>query len=205
MSMYPQYKSKSGYYINNDGIDSYGVNHKNFSTRDELEYQFARVDKEKQKINDYNKQNDESSNTVPRYWDTASDGKKVYDYVVQKEGYFQPREQNVFSYDYAALNGLYDMTRSYFQLKNNDITDKYKHAYMNCVAAQYGKGGTDMARIVSGLGEINDIVRGTNTIDSSQGDNYANKIGRLLGGKYPQVECDEMVRRYINKYYKDNI
>ena len=45
--MYPRYKSKSGYYINNDGIDSYGVNHKNFTTRDELEYQFARVEREK--------------------------------------------------------------------------------------------------------------------------------------------------------------
>ncbi|MBQ8784953.1 MAG: hypothetical protein IJZ59_02800 [Alphaproteobacteria bacterium] len=52
MSMYPQYKSKSGYYINNDGIDSYGVNHKNFTTRDELEYQFARVEREKLN-NDY--------------------------------------------------------------------------------------------------------------------------------------------------------
>ncbi len=47
MNMYPRYKSKSGYYINNDGIDSYGVNHKNFTTRDELEYQFARVEREK--------------------------------------------------------------------------------------------------------------------------------------------------------------
>ncbi|MBQ8784959.1 MAG: hypothetical protein IJZ59_02830 [Alphaproteobacteria bacterium] len=50
MNMYPQYKSKSGYYINDDGIDSYGVNHKNFTTRDELEYQFARVEREKQMI-----------------------------------------------------------------------------------------------------------------------------------------------------------
>ena len=54
MSMYPQYKSKSGYYINDEGIDSYWVNHKNFSTRDELEYQFARVEREKQ-MSDNNK------------------------------------------------------------------------------------------------------------------------------------------------------
>ena len=48
--MYSQYKSNSGYHIGDDGIDSYGVNHKNFSTRDELEYQFARVEREKQMI-----------------------------------------------------------------------------------------------------------------------------------------------------------
>ena len=54
MSMYPQYKSKSGYYINDDGVDNYGVNHKNFSTRDELEYQFSRVEREKQ-MSDNNK------------------------------------------------------------------------------------------------------------------------------------------------------
>lgn len=28
MSMYSQYKSNSGYHIGDDGIDSYGVNHK---------------------------------------------------------------------------------------------------------------------------------------------------------------------------------
>ena len=64
MNMYPQYKSKSGYYINDDGIDSYGVNHKNFTTRDELEYQFARVEREKQMINDYNKNEINSQNVM---------------------------------------------------------------------------------------------------------------------------------------------
>ena len=54
MSMYSQYKSNSGYHIGDYGIDSYGVNHKNFSTRDELEYQFARVEREKQ-MSDNNK------------------------------------------------------------------------------------------------------------------------------------------------------
>ena len=30
---------------------------------------------------------------------------------------------------------------------------------------------------------------------------YANKIGRLLGGKYPKGDCDELVQRYIDRHY----
>lgn len=43
-----QYKSPFGYYNNDNQIDSYGVNHSGFSTADELRYQTARADREKQ-------------------------------------------------------------------------------------------------------------------------------------------------------------
>ena len=82
-----------------------------------------------------------------------------------------------------------------------NVTDKYKHAYMNCVAAQYGQGGADIATLASNLREWNDVRTGSNTLDSSQGDQYANKIGRLLGGKYPKGDCDELVQRYIDRHY----
>ena len=54
--MYPRYKSKSGYYIDDDDIDSYGVDHKNFSTREELEYQMARQEQENELENQNNQQ-----------------------------------------------------------------------------------------------------------------------------------------------------
>ncbi len=38
MDMYPKYKSPLGYQTGEGEIDSYGVNHKGFNTRDELEY-----------------------------------------------------------------------------------------------------------------------------------------------------------------------
>ena len=38
------------------GIDTYGVNHNNFSLRDELEYQFARQKRENQLMQNYNAQ-----------------------------------------------------------------------------------------------------------------------------------------------------
>ena len=52
MDMYKRYKSALGYELGDDGIDSYGVDHNGFSTRDELVYQFAR-DKREGKLLDY--------------------------------------------------------------------------------------------------------------------------------------------------------
>ena len=56
MDLYEKYKSPLGYEIGDDGVDSYGVNHRGFSTRDELEYQVARQQREQQLIQNYNSQ-----------------------------------------------------------------------------------------------------------------------------------------------------
>ena len=47
-------------------------------------------------------------------------------------------------------------------VKNANLTDKYKHAYMNCTAAQYGKGGNDIAQLASNAREFYDIKTGVN-------------------------------------------
>ena len=54
MDLYEKYKSPLGYEIGNDGVDSYGVNHRGFSRRDELEYQMARQQREQQLMQNYN-------------------------------------------------------------------------------------------------------------------------------------------------------
>ncbi|MBQ8482519.1 MAG: hypothetical protein IJ532_08315 [Alphaproteobacteria bacterium] len=51
-----KYKSPLGYEIGDDGVDSYGVNHRGFSTRDELEYQAALQQREQQLMQNYNSQ-----------------------------------------------------------------------------------------------------------------------------------------------------
>ena len=51
MDFYGKYKSPFGYYNNANQIDSYGVNHRGFTTRDELEYQFARQQRENELMN----------------------------------------------------------------------------------------------------------------------------------------------------------
>lgn len=91
------------------------------------------------------------------------------------------------------------MARNFYDMKKMRVTDKYKHAMMNCNAAQYGQGGADIADFASNIREWNDKTTGSNTLDSSLGDQYANKIGRLLGSKYPNGDCDEIVQRYIKK------
>ena len=59
MDMFGKFKSIFGYENNEDEknkIDSYGVDHSNFSLRDEIEYQMARVNREDQFKQSYNKQ-----------------------------------------------------------------------------------------------------------------------------------------------------
>lgn len=51
-----RYKSKLGYSVGEDDeIDSYGVDHSGFTTRDEVAYQTARNDRENDLIENYNK------------------------------------------------------------------------------------------------------------------------------------------------------
>ena len=142
-----------------------------------------------------------TNNVVPRYWESAADGKRVYDYMLQQEGNFTPKIQRPEFYRQSALNAIPNLIQNYYNLKPLKVTDKYKHAYMNCSAAQYGQGGADMAMLASNLREWNDIRTGSNTLDSSEGDQYANKIGRFLGSKYPEEDCDELIQRYINRRY----
>ncbi len=56
MNMYKKFQSPLGYQATDSQIDTYGVDHSGFSTRDELEYQFARQNKENQLIQNYNNQ-----------------------------------------------------------------------------------------------------------------------------------------------------
>ncbi len=53
--MYSKYKSPSGYFIGCNNIDTYGVDHSTFSTRDELAYQMERQERENKIIPNYNK------------------------------------------------------------------------------------------------------------------------------------------------------
>ena len=56
MDFYGKYKSPFGYYNNANQIDSYGVNYSGFTTRDELEYQFVRQQRENELMNQYKSQ-----------------------------------------------------------------------------------------------------------------------------------------------------
>lgn len=244
MAFWTQYTSPLGYTNNGNSIDSYGVDHSGFSTQDEVQYQMARVDREKEMMkqmsnqgitnypqyttnfwgnsadNNYgfgtsniqsnieNMQQNIASpqltpnqqNIQPKYWESAADGKQVYDNVVSIEGDVSPKPQNWLEYNNSVINSIPNIASNYQKLKDAKLTDKYKHAFINCNAAQYGQGGADFVKNIADARELFDIITGTNSIDSSRGDQYANEIGRLLGSKYSTGDCDALVQKYIKKY-----
>ena len=147
------------------------------------------------------KNNFNTDNPVPRYWEKAADGEKVWNHILQQEGNIIPNGQKPLDYGLSAILGGIDAVNNYQKLKNAPYSDKYKHALINCKAAQSGLGGYDLVNAFSNFKEDRDISSGRNTLDSSQADQYANKIGRLLGTKYPNGDCDVIVQKYINKHY----
>ena len=56
MDIFGKYKSPLGYTLGTNNIDSYGVDHSGFTTRDEVAYQTARQQRENQIMQNYNRQ-----------------------------------------------------------------------------------------------------------------------------------------------------
>ncbi len=137
----------------------------------------------------------------PRYWETAADGKEVYDYVLQQEGDIETEYQDPILYTKGILDSLATMPVDFLTLRHSSLSDKYKHALINCRAAQGGPGATLGAVMASEGKEFWDKITGGNTADSSEADNYANKIGRVLGRKYPKASCERLVGTYVSPTY----
>jgi len=64
-----------GYETNNGGVDTFGVNHSQFSLRDEIEYQTARAERENQLIQNYNNQGitDNYPQYTTNFWGSFTD------------------------------------------------------------------------------------------------------------------------------------
>ena len=62
MSFLKNYRTPFGYVADGNQVDAYGVDHSGFSTRDELQYQFARQEREKQMADDLKQQGIEPEN-----------------------------------------------------------------------------------------------------------------------------------------------
>ena len=56
MDIFGKYKSPLGYQVGENQIDTYGVDHSRFTTRDELAYQTARQQRENRIMQNYNGQ-----------------------------------------------------------------------------------------------------------------------------------------------------
>ena len=73
--MYPRYRSRSGYFNQDDQTDGYGVDHSGFSLRDELLYQTARTEREQELFENFNRQGVDEN--YPRlgtgFWENSAD------------------------------------------------------------------------------------------------------------------------------------
>ena len=108
--------------------------------------------------------------------------------------------KNIIDMGKQAYN-IYQDYKEYYPLRLND---KYKHAVINCRAAQRGQTGEDLVTLLSRLKEYNDVhlrKEGKNTWSESIQDSQANALGRSLGRLYKDGNCEEMVSKRIKRNY----
>ena len=160
MSFWQQYKSPLGYTNNNiNQIDSYGVDHSGFNTQDELQYQNARINREKNLMTQMNNQ---GITTYPQYstnfWGSSADNN--YGFGTSNIGNnINKMEQNTLTqlknnlseaYNIYKNEGLYGLGKKYaepsvqqaIQIKDDisslPISDVNKHQYLSCVGSTDG-------------------------------------------------------------------
>ena len=183
MDMYPKYTSPFGYQTGVGGIDTYGVNHNNFSLRDELEYQFARQKRENQLMQQYNNQG--ITENYPQYgtnfWGNAANNYgfgnsnisanienmqnnttpiPVATAMPQQQNNMLPNnpvaQQNPLQQVVGAMG---DMTTEYFNMKNHGYKylDDYHHCKANYNAASRGPLGYNTAKYLGNAKETFDF------------------------------------------------
>lgn len=140
----------------------------------------------------------------PVYWETAKEGRETLTNVLLNEGSleFEPKNKK-HGYYLSQIMALPRIVNDFNEMRKSPYTDKFKHSYINCHASQLGEGAKDLVENMSLLKEIYDVEykeNNPNTPDSSMADKYANRIGRFMGTKYPDGDCDEMLGKYIKKY-----
>ncbi len=115
---------------------------------------------------------------------------------------------DLFSQKQSLVNftkNLYDVYQNAEKLKLEPLHDKYKHAMVNCLAAQHGLDGLSAVSLVSQIKEWNDVRQGINTQEESEQDMVANIIGSYLGSVYPDENCENLLTPYISKQYPYSI
>ena len=139
--------------------------------------------------------------------DYNEDMKKAFIEMLRNEGQLTDEEianrarNSHFVTGGTIINLLTDFAKYRYNKEYNQTSDKYRHALINCLASQRGVKDAIRADQASRLREFSDVMTGSNTQEASNDDMYANLIGRYLGLKYPEGDCDELVQRYIKKTY----
>ncbi|MBQ8464787.1 MAG: hypothetical protein IJ545_02120 [Alphaproteobacteria bacterium] len=159
MSFYKQYTSPLGYVSNGNPIDTYGVDHSGFTTRDELQYQTARINRENELMKQYN--NHGITENYPQYttnfWGSSADNNYGFgtsnigsNIENRQQTASQPQNSISDAYSIYKNKGLYGLGMKYaepsvqqaIQAKDRiaplPISDVNKHQYISCVGSTGG-------------------------------------------------------------------
>ena len=100
------------------------------------------------------------------------------------------------------ISNLAAIGNDFVKYRNLNMNDKYKHAMINCRAAQRGQTGENLITDLSRLKEFYDVyLIKSNTLNESIKDSQANALGRSLGRLYKNGNCEEMVSKHIRRNY----
>ena len=133
----------------------------------------------------------------------------IKDYIRQKEPewqtkYFDEDDENKENTrgivdGFNSLKKIYQDYKKYAPMK---INDKYKHALLNCRAAQRGPLAENLITNLSRLKEFSDVyITKSNTEQESFEDTQANTFGRSLGRFNKNGNCEEMVQQRYKRNF----
>ncbi len=135
--------------------------------------------------------------------DNDIDYAKVYRQVKNDHPYFSSEAYNKKwnTPIIEQISYMPEIYKNYSSLYDMALHDKYKHAYLNCIAAQQGYLNDALINNLSQMKEVYDVKTSRNTEQESAQDMYANLIGRYLGSHYPYAKCEDLITPYISKEY----
>ena len=158
MSFWKQYTSPLGYESNGNRVDTYGVDHSGFTTRDELQYQTARINRENELMKQYN--NHGITSNYPQYttnfWGSSADNNygfgtsNIENNIENMQTTNQSQNSISDAYNTYKNEGLYGLGMQYaepsvqqaIQAKDRiaplPISDVNKHQYVSCVGSTGG-------------------------------------------------------------------
>ena len=133
----------------------------------------------------------------------------IKNYISQKEPewqtkYFDEDDENKENTrgivdGFNSLKQIYQDYKKYAPMK---INDKYKHALLNCRAAQRGPLAENLITNLSRLKEFSDVyITKSNTEQESFEDTQANTFGRSLGRFNKNGNCEEMVQQRYKRNF----
>ena len=190
MSFWKTYTSPLGYESNGNSVDSYGVDHSGFTTRDELQYQNARINRENELMTQMNNQ---GITTYPQYrtnfWGSSADNNYGFG-TSNIRNNIENRQQTTPQQNplQQVVGAIGDMVGNYVDMKmDNTIKgDDYFHCKANYEAAQRGVIGENIAEKLGNTKEEfdfwdNQFRKGLSPLEAYQDkihDRTINQIGR---------------------------